>query len=195
MVETAIVSTMTMPVAADRPPMKASIASAVCPPESGKERMKFSGFICPGPKCSRPPMASGKTKRLISSMYSGNTHSARGRCRSRTFSTTMTWNCRGSSSTESMDSKVSANHCAQTPLPPLSMVSSLRASGSSRARANRSPRPSNRPQTTNTPTAMKATSLTTDSKATAATMPSWRSVLSRWRAPKTMVKPASSKAV
>ncbi len=41
---------------------------------------------------------------------------------------------------------------------------------------------------------MNATSLTTDSNAIAATMPSWRSVLSSWRAPNTMVKPASASA-
>ncbi len=44
------------------------------------------------------------------------------------------------------------------------------------------------------PTARKAISLTTDSKAIAATMPSWRSRLSRWRVPKTIVKPASASA-
>jgi hypothetical protein len=42
--------------------------------------------------------------------------------------------------------------------------------------------------------ARKATSLTSDSKAIAATMPSWRSALSRRRAPNTMVKPASASA-
>ena len=54
--------------------------------------------------------------------------------------------------------------------------------------------PSNRPQVTNTPTATKASSLTTDSKAIAATMPSWRSLVSRWRVPNTIVKPASASA-
>ena len=127
-------------------------------------------------------------------MYSGNTHSARRRCDSRTFSTTMTWNCRGSMSTDNMDNKVSANHCAQTPDPPKSMLNNFCVAGTAAARANTSPRPSNRPHTTKPPTAKKATSLMTDSKAMAATMPSWRSVLSRCRAPNTMVKPARTMA-
>ncbi|MDT4890462.1 hypothetical protein FQZ97_1273070 [compost metagenome] len=48
----------------------------------------------------------------------------------------------------------------------------------------------NSPKLTNRPTARNAISFTTDSNAIAATRPSWRSVLSRCRAPKTMVKPA-----
>ena len=54
--------------------------------------------------------------------------------------------------------------------------------------------PSNRPQVTKAPTARKATSLTTDSKAMAATIPSCRSALSRCRVPNTMVKAASASA-
>ena len=67
MVDTAIASTMTMPVAADRPPTKASSASACCPWSSGSESTNISGFMRPGPKCSRPPMAMGSTNRLINS--------------------------------------------------------------------------------------------------------------------------------
>ncbi|WP_293412701.1 hypothetical protein [Piscinibacter sp.] len=37
--------------------------------------------------------------------------------------------------------------------------------------------------------------MTTDSKAIAATMPSWRSLVSRWRVPKATVKPASASAM
>ena len=44
------------------------------------------------------------------------------------------------------------------------------------------------------PTARKAASLTRDSKAMAATRPSWRSLASMWRVPKRMVKMASSRA-
>ena len=54
--------------------------------------------------------------------------------------------------------------------------------------------PSKRPQVTKPPTATKATSLTTNSKATAATMPSCRSALSRWRVPKIIVNAASASA-
>ncbi len=49
-------------------------------------------------------------------------------------------------------------------------------------------KPPYRPKVTKPPTAKKAISLTTDSTATAVTMPSCRSVGSRRRTPKTMVK-------
>ncbi len=45
------------------------------------------------------------------------------------------------------------------------------------------------------PTARKATSFTSDSKAMAATIPSWRSEASRWRVPNRMVNVASSNAI
>ncbi len=44
------------------------------------------------------------------------------------------------------------------------------------------------------PTAMKAPSLTMDSKATAATIPSCRSLASRWRVPNRMVNAANTSA-
>ncbi|MCY1374634.1 hypothetical protein D9M69_619870 [compost metagenome] len=65
MVETAIASTITIPVAADKPPTKANRASAWWPCDSGSDSTKVSGFICPGPKCSSPPMAMGSTNRLM----------------------------------------------------------------------------------------------------------------------------------
>ncbi len=67
MVESAIASTITMPVAADRPPMKTSSASAFCPWASGRVSTKVSGSTVPLPKCSSPPMAIGITKMLIAS--------------------------------------------------------------------------------------------------------------------------------
>ncbi|MCY1379825.1 hypothetical protein D9M69_675810 [compost metagenome] len=67
MVETAMASTITMPVAAERPPTKAASANPPWPCDRGSERMKVSGSMRPGPKCSRPPMAMGSTNRLISS--------------------------------------------------------------------------------------------------------------------------------
>ena len=51
-------------------------------------------------------------------------------------------------------------------------VKRLRISGCSAAFANSAPGPSCMPQTTAAPTARKATSFTTDSKAMAATIPS-----------------------
>jgi hypothetical protein len=66
-VETAIASTMTMPVAADSPPMKASSASQPGPGASGRLSTKVSGSAPPLPKCSSPPSAIGSTNRLIAS--------------------------------------------------------------------------------------------------------------------------------
>ncbi len=55
---------------------------------------------------------------------------------------------------------------------------------------NRSPKPSYRPKVTKAPTAMKASSLTSDSKAIARTMPRWCSVTSRLRVPNSTVNRA-----
>ncbi|MDT4890243.1 hypothetical protein FQZ97_1270610 [compost metagenome] len=105
-------STITMPVAAERPPTKANNANAPCPCDSGSDSTKVSGSMRPEPKCSRPPSAIGSTNRLISSRYSGNAQTARRRCCSSTFSTTIIWNWRGRKITESMASSVSPSHCA-----------------------------------------------------------------------------------
>ncbi|MNC84813.1 hypothetical protein D3C83_03810 [compost metagenome] len=74
-------------------------------------------------------------------------------------------------------------------------VSRALSRATSPARLKMSPNPSYIQNVTNSPTAMKAASLTTDSNAIAATSPSWRSVASRWRVPKRMVKAASSIAM
>ncbi len=112
MVDTAMASTITMPVAAERPPTNANKANAPCPCDSGNDSTKVSGSMRPGPKCSRPPSAMGNTNRLISNRYSGNAQTARLRCFSSTFSTTITWNWRGRKITDSMASKVRPSHCA-----------------------------------------------------------------------------------
>lgn len=66
MVETATVSTITMPVAADSPPTNTNSASAFCPADIGSESTKCSG-LCAPLKYSKPPSAIGSTKRLMSS--------------------------------------------------------------------------------------------------------------------------------
>ena len=195
MVETAIASTITMPVAADSPPMKATSASSGWSNASGSDSTNVSASAPPLPKCSSPPSAIGSTNRLISSRYRGKAQVARVTWRSSTFSTTITWNWRGRKITDSMASSVRANHCppANPPSPP--RPSSGFRSARAAARAKMSPGPSNRPQQTKMPTARKATSLTTDSAAIAATSPSWRSLVSRCRVPKATVKPASTRAM
>ena len=75
-VASAMVSTITMPVAADRPPMKTSSASAGCSAASGRASRKASASVPPSPKVSSPATAIGSTKTLMSSMYSGNSHIA-----------------------------------------------------------------------------------------------------------------------
>ena len=65
MVETAIASTMIMPVAADSPPTKAASASHCAPADSGSESTNISASAPPGPKCTMPASAIGSTNRLM----------------------------------------------------------------------------------------------------------------------------------
>jgi hypothetical protein len=67
-------------------------------------------------------------------------------------------------------------------------------SGRSRARANSDSGPSNIQNVTNTPTPTNATSLTIDSVAIASISPSWCSVASMWRVPKSTAKIAIASA-
>ena len=72
-----------------------------------------------------------------------------------------------------------------------SRVRSRDQPGCAAARPKRSPKPSKSPQVTYTPTQRKATSLTTDSTATAVMSPVWCLVKSRLRAPNRMPNKAS----
>jgi hypothetical protein len=65
MVESAMVSTITMPVAADSPPMKTSSASQGCSKAIGRVSMKVSASTEPSGKVRRPASAIGITNRLI----------------------------------------------------------------------------------------------------------------------------------
>ena len=67
MVESAIAATMTMPLAADRPPMKTKSASASWRSAMGRVSTKVSASTVPSGKCNRPPMAIGRTKMLMAS--------------------------------------------------------------------------------------------------------------------------------
>ena len=66
-VDSAMVSTMTMPVAADSPPMKTSRVSPSWRSAIGRVSTKVSASTSRPAKCSRPPSAMGSTKTLISS--------------------------------------------------------------------------------------------------------------------------------
>ena len=107
MVDSAMVSTITMPVAADRPPMNTTSASSSCFCDIGSVSTNASASALPRGKCSRPPKAIGSTKTLIASMYSGNSQIALLRCFSSLFSITVTWNWRGRNMIASIDRMVS----------------------------------------------------------------------------------------
>ena len=61
-VDRAMVSTMTMPVAADRPPMKAKRARPLAPSDKGRVGTKVSASPPVPPKRNRPPRARGRQR-------------------------------------------------------------------------------------------------------------------------------------
>ncbi len=122
-VDSAIVSTITMAVAADRPPTNAKSASASWPWFSGSASTNVSASTRPCGNSSRPPKAIGSTNRLMATRYSGKIQTALRRCRSSTFSTTAIWNCRGRNMMANMDSSVSDAQPAYSPPTADSVVS------------------------------------------------------------------------
>ena len=67
-VDSAIVSTITMPVAADSPPMNTNSASASCFSAIGSVSTNVSGSTPMPAKCMTPPNATGTTNRFIANM-------------------------------------------------------------------------------------------------------------------------------
>ncbi len=65
MVDSATLATMTIPVAAEAPPMNASRASAGCASASGRLMTKESG-ITPAGRCNWPARAIGTTNNAAS---------------------------------------------------------------------------------------------------------------------------------
>ena len=162
MVESAMEATITMDVAEENPPRKDSSARPLRPSASGSDSTKRSGFSSAGIRSS-PTTAIGTTNRLIAIRYSGKAQEAVRRCRSSSFSTTMTWNMRGRQSSAAADSAVSASQ--------RSGATDQVPSGEASIRSSVAPTPPPMPQTTKTPTATSANSLTTASTATAMTTP------------------------
>ena len=76
MMESAMASTMIIPVAADSPPMNTSNASSRFCSSMGKARTNMSASGPPFTKCMTPANAIGRTKMLIENRYSGNTQMA-----------------------------------------------------------------------------------------------------------------------
>ena len=75
-VDNAMVSTMTMLVAAERPPMNTSSASPCRFSAIGIVSTKVSGSTLAPEKCMTPPNAMGTTNTFIASMYKGNSQIA-----------------------------------------------------------------------------------------------------------------------
>ncbi|MNH06736.1 hypothetical protein D3C79_661130 [compost metagenome] len=94
MVDSATASTMTMPVAAEAPPMNASRARLGCASASGRLMTNESEITVPGSSIC-PARAIGTTNSAASARYIGNTQRARRMSWGSMFSTTVTWNCRG----------------------------------------------------------------------------------------------------
>ncbi len=65
MMDSATESTMTMAVAADRPPRKASTVRTSAPADMGRSSTNISGCVAPPPKLIRPAAAMGTTNTLI----------------------------------------------------------------------------------------------------------------------------------
>ena len=139
MIDSATQATITIAVAADRPPIITNTASVVAPDSSGSASTVMSRSITPSGKVRRPAMASGMTKMLMATRYSGNSHAAVRTSRSSRFSTTVTWNWRGSSRMLHADRSVVATHVDAFGM----RASTLLIEGSAAAREVRSPRPSN----------------------------------------------------
>jgi len=91
----AIAATITIPVAADNPPINTNKASQGWPSAKGNAKTNVSASTPPSWKYNKPPNAMGNTNRLINKRYSGNIQTAWERCLSSVFSTTITWNWRG----------------------------------------------------------------------------------------------------
>ena len=90
MVLKATVSTITIPVAADMPPIKTNNANKGCCSTIGSLKTNVSASTLPSGNCSIPENATGKTNKLMARRYNGKSQIALFKCSSLTFSTTAT---------------------------------------------------------------------------------------------------------
>src|ERR1700681_4203701 len=111
-VERAIVSTITLPVADEKPPGYAPSASHALLPANGSARTKVSAGTEARENCSSPVAAMGSTKMLIIAKYAGKIHRAARRSERTVFSTTVTWNCLG----KQMIAAAASNVCDTNPI-------------------------------------------------------------------------------
>ncbi len=163
MIDSAMLATITIEVAEENPPMNTSRASALWSCSIGRVRTNMSGFE-PAGRVARPTIAIGRVNRLVRNRYSGNSQPAVRRWFSSAFSTTVIWNCRGRQTIAVADRKVRATQRVPKVSEPCStaaLVGSANTSGTPPAIQN----------TTYSPTASSANSLTSASTAIAATTP------------------------
>jgi len=90
MIDSATHSTITIAVAADRPPTKTPTLSKGAFPSIGSASTYMSLSTAPKGKITSPASAIGITNRLIATRYSGNSQRARPTSASLEFSTTLT---------------------------------------------------------------------------------------------------------
>jgi len=90
MADRATASTMTMAVAAEKPPTKTTAVSRLCPAPNGRASTSRSGLVSGR---NRPPAAtSGRTARVVRIRYSGKIQRARRTWAGSPPSTKATWN-------------------------------------------------------------------------------------------------------
>ncbi len=77
MIDTATVATMTMPVAAEKPPMKVASVSSGLSSAIGNASTKVSGSTLPSGNSVSPAAASGSTKMPKATRYAGSSQRAR----------------------------------------------------------------------------------------------------------------------
>jgi len=99
-------STITIPVPAESPPMKAKRVRASSCCDIGRVSTKVSASTPPPANRMSPASAMGRTKTLMSRRYRGKSQSAFARWSSSTFSTTEIWNCRGRNMMDSIERTV-----------------------------------------------------------------------------------------
>ena len=181
-VASAMLATITIAVAAERPPRNTSTASPVAPRSIGSVSTKESGWWRSPRPAPRPASTTGTTNTVNTARYALKSQRALRMSAGSAHSTMPTRNWRGRHTMAAAASSVEKRKFA--------LARSPRLPRRVAARSGAGPSSS----TANTPTATKASSLTSDSNAMASITPSWCSVASSRRVPNRMAKSAMSSA-
>ena len=181
MPDSARVTMITRPLAADSPPMKAASTSQGLPAVTPRPRVKYCGLLTT--PSLRPAQRIGGTARLISSRNSGSAQLALTSARGLRFSVKVMWNMCGMviAAAKNTSSRVRQG-------PSCSGVCRVASAvWFCSSHCSRPAGPSNTPYRAYRPMPVIAHSLTSDSKAMAITRPSWRSRVAMRREPNRMV--------